>query len=819
MADSASQARGIDPSVAVGLPPDRDASNEDKGRYTIARFAAQNDHYTGFYKTWTKTLNFLIGEQWRNEWDGNRFTWNAGRDIPEWRQQPVTNITFAVYRSAMAKLTKQKPTLEVVPPSGNSEDKEAADLCNSLLTYLWRLLGKPRKLPIAIGWILVTGIVYLRVGYDPQGGKPKPRTVPVPRKKQRLGDPSGQLLAALASGAPPEELMEDFDLVEVAADEDGEPYRDDAGAIDYERKPDMERIGEIDWSIVSPLAVRLNPEATSIDDATEMFVGTLWSKKNAAKHFGVPEDELGSNDESGEQIALYADLVSATAAGFPRSWADKTSMYGVSQENAIGDRVLVIEYYSKDCDEYPEGRHWITAGNKKVWPPADTAQAKIAEKKVITGPDDGEEDGEDAPIFPDGEAPLPFGFWPPLVPIMDTPIPGQPSAVSILSQIVPLNEQLNTLDGKISEKHVQDALGGVWFASPEDKGIQITSEPGQVVFSNAMGRRGNSFAPFQAEMKALPAAVYAERDVIYNKVQMVSGLSNNDLAQKPQGVSSGRALLVSQETSDSVLMPLLFSLEAGLEESGRRELVIAQQKYREERVIAIQSTDGKYTYRSFRNADLRDGHDVRVQVGSMFPWNKSAQWDAKMELIGRLPGLVTDPKTGMVDEAKLAKMLDSGAPGLGAFESEENPDLIEINSEHDLFSVYDPSSMDGSHQLPQVAFWQNSTIHLQEHYNFMKKNRTRFDKWHPGAKAKFMEHMMLTMAAIEDAATRLMGGGEEDGGAAGDGSEQEGAEGPGAASTEGGAPGRPGAPPMKIVKPGDSAPGARLTRADRASAK
>jgi hypothetical protein len=817
MAGSAATARGIDPSVAVGLPPDRKASPEDKGRYTVARYAAQNDHYVGPYKTWSKTLNFLAGEHWRTRWDGTSMSWNFERDIPEWRQQPVTNITYAVYRAAIAKLTKQKPTLEVVPPSGNSEDREAAELSEALLTYLWRLQKMASKLPGFIGWILVTSYGYWRVGYDPGGGPPKPRTVPVMRPKAPLG---GAPLPATGGEGPP--IEPELEEVEVACDEFGEPYKLADGSIDFEREPEMERTGEIDTGVVSPLAVRRNPEATSDDDATEFYVATLWPKKKAAKHFGVDESQLGGADESAEQRQLYEDLVSATVAGFPRSWQDQSSNWGVSQENAIGDRILVIEYYAKPDDDFPEGRHWITAGVKKVWPPEDAAQAKAAEKKEPVEADEGGDDSPEpeAPIFKDGEAPLPFGFWPPLVSCMDTPIPGQPAGAPLLQQVVPINEQLDVLDGKIAEKHVMDTMGGIWFVSNEDKDIKITSEPGQVIPSAAMTRRGSAYAPFQAEMKALAEPVYRERDVLNSKIQLVTGISGPELSRKPEGTASGRALLVTQETSDAVLMPLLFALESALEEVGRRQLIIAQKYYREERVIAVRKTDGKYIYRTFRGADLRDGHDVRVQVGSAFPWNKSAQWDARMAFLQAVPGLYTNMTTGVVDEEKLARYMDSGVPGLAAFESDEDPDLVEIEREHLMFENYDPTSPDSSHQLPQIAFWQNSPKHLKGHYDFMKKDFARFSKWHPAAQVAFKSHMMLTAVAIEDAASRMMGGAAAPGpeaDAAPDAA-REAAPAPGGAPPAP-APAPPGAPPLELVKPGQPEPGARLTAGDRASIK
>ncbi|MDB4876451.1 MAG: 15, gp14 [Gemmatimonadetes bacterium] len=843
--------RGIDPKIATGLPPARDASDEDKGIYTVARFAAQNDHFVGHYKTWTKAINFLIGEHWRTKWDGTSLTWQAERDIPPWTQQPVTNLVYAVYRTAIAKLTKQKPTMEVVPPSGDSEDQEAAELCDALLVSLWRSLRKPSKMPIALGWMLITGMVFVRVGWDPLAGKVKPRTIPMQRKRQPLGGALGSSAIADAMGgsdassatqpsadAQGDSHGDDLEDVNVAADERGEPYTkaaaDGADEIDYDREPDVEPTGEICWDVVSPLCVRFNPEATSVDDAYEMYVATLWPRNKAAKHFGVKEEDLGGGSDASEQRALYEDLMSASAAGFPRSWGDQGSVWGVSQENAIGDRVLVIEYYHDKDDAFPEGRHWISAGATKVWPPTSKAQADAAEHETQPGQagdtdamdavsSTNKDTAPDADEFPNGEAPLPFGFWPPLVPGFDTPIPGQPTALGVIPQVVPLNEQLNVLDGKIAEKHVIDAFGGIWFASPEDKGLVITSEPGQVIYSKAMGRRGAAFAPFQATMHPLAEPIYRERDVMTNKVMVVSGLSALDLSQKPQGVTSGRALLVTQETSDSVLMPTLFAVEAMLEECGRRELVIAQQKYREARTIAIKGDDGKYLYRSFTNADLRDGHDVRVQVGSSFPWSKSAQWDTKLSVIEAVPQLVLKPDN-TVDKQALAKYLDSGTPGLGAFTSDEDPDLIEIQREHAMFEAFDPTSADGEHQLPQIAFWQNHAVHLEQHYDFMKKSYARYLRWSPAAQAAFKQHMQLTLVAIEQKVEGMMGPEQgEQGGQGGDGGDAAGGAvgapvpsgGPPPAA--GGAPG--GAPPLVPGGGGGPKGPTQLNRGDFAAAQ
>jgi len=721
-------------------PPEIDASDEDKANYVLARYLVQNDHYLGLYQQWAKPVFFLVGKQWLY-WDIKTGNFRLDTDVPEWRQQPVTNYTYAVYRAAIAKLTKAKPALECVPPSGDSEDRDSAQLSEALLTFLWRYLKKPSKVVRALGWLLSTGKVFFESSWDDEAGELRPRTI-------------------LVEVPDPERPGETTD-VECACDEMGEPARrkpafdgeaalDGGDPYDLEAEPVMEPIGEITFDVVSPMRVRHNPECEWPDEADEWFDAQLWTAREAATEFAVDINDItrvSDGDDSDGRNDIER-LLSSIVAGPPDPFHQPQQRAGSSQDEGIGERVLVIKYYAKPCakDGYPEGRHWITCGGKKVWP------------------------REGDPEYPTGEATLPYGFWPPQVPVIDTPIPGHAEGVSLLSQVVPLNEQLNYLDGKIGEYHTMQAMGGVTWVHPSDRDVVITTEPGQVRVSKGMVE---GKPPVREKLEALPAPVYNERAVFETKLRTIAGMSQVDMSQKPEGVTAGRAFLVLQEASDAPFMPLLQAIEEALCETGRRELVIARAKYTEPRVLKIAGQKGQFEFRSFTNADLRDGIDVRVQVGSMYPWSKSAQWDTKLSLIQALPQLVINPATGEVDEAKLARYLDSGVPGLKAFESEENPDLVEIDREHAMFEAYDPTSPEASNQLPQLAFWQNHALHQEHHYNFMKRNYARFLRWSPAAQEAFMEHMRLTTEAVDALAAAMvpepMPGEEEDGAATGAG--------------------------------------------------
>lgn len=792
--ESAERNRNFSLERANEAPPTLDASRDDKAQYGLARYAVQNDHYVGLYKQWAKPLFFLVGKQWIS-WNTRTLSYDLEDDIPEWRQQPVTNLTYAVYRSAMSKLTKQRPTHEVIPPSGDSDDREAAKLADALLRFLWRELKEAKKIKQVLGWMLCTSLAHLKVGWDPESGPLVPQQV-------------------LVEVPHPDLAGETID-VPVASDEDGEPKRrdpengeplalDGGRPYDTDAEPDLQPAGQVDLKVIDPLCVRLNPEATDFDDAEEMYIAFLWPKGKVEDEFEVDANDLiATSAEEMEDGGRgdFENVMSSVTAAPPDPFSTQQQVRGSSLDEAIGDRILVLEYYRRPNRQFPKGRHWISAGGELVWPK------------------EGDEE------HPNNEAPLPNGFWPPVVTLVDTPIPGQPQGVANLSQVVPLNEQLNHLDGKIGEYHTMMAMGGVIWVAPEDKDIEITSEPGQVKVSKAYGKTGRH--PKREALNALPDRVYQEREVIERKLTIVAGTSAADLAQRPEGVTSGRGILALQEASDAPLMPTLEAFEEFLEEVGRRMLKVVQRNYTDERMIKIRGEKGRWEFRSFKGADLSDGLDVQVMTGSSFPWSKSAQWDTKISLITALPGLVVDPMTGKVNTDALARYLDSGPAGFEEFDTDEDPDLVEVEREIAMFEEYDPLTK-GETPLPQPAFWQNQPKRLDAFYTFMKRDYGRFERWSDAGKLAFVQHMQETamlvnqLAAIAAAGTAAQGGAAP---AAGGGGGGGGGSGQGEGSDAkrlqlvppGGSQGRAATPSARGGNPGGTTP-LRLTPADRRAA-
>jgi hypothetical protein len=476
---------------------------------------------------------------------------------------------------------------------------------------------------------------------------------------------------------------------------------------DFDADPIMVFEGEVANELISPFSIRYNPEAKSKEEATEYYIGYLMPRATACKKWDLDEEDLkgGVDDELEEIDDLIANAAGATEL------LGMTSLAGDRHES-IGARVLVIEYYAKQCEDYKEGRHWI-----------------VVNKLMATE-----------------EEPLPEGFWPPVVEIEDVPVPGDPHAMGLLGQVVPLNREYNSKNGKIAEHDVMMAMGGKWIVSMADKDLKITSDPARSCESkgydnNKAARAGED--EFAARGRVQGARAHPARSADRR------GMNDVGLGQKPEGVSSGRGFLVLQEAVDSVLTPTLFNCENGFQEIGRRMLVLARKYYREERILKVRGHNGKWEIRSFMGADLGDSIDVQVQIGSSFPWSKggAAGHGAQHRAGDRRRAPARHARS-----PKIAKMLDVG--GIQAFEPEADPDETEVMMEHAQFEEYDPEK--GVLAIPQPGFWQNHARHYDEHAILLKRDRSRFERWHPEAQRLFIEHLLATRQLVEAAAAALV---------------------------------------------------------------
>jgi len=123
-------------------------------------------------REWLKAWSFYKGRHW--------VTWREDR-LVEMEQQKLPKITLNfvmnVVQTRLGHLTKNKPMWQGVPASADEESRNATRLGLKVLEAYHHRLRMVPKLTKAILHMLVTGIAYLKPGWDPLAGGSYSRTL------------------------------------------------------------------------------------------------------------------------------------------------------------------------------------------------------------------------------------------------------------------------------------------------------------------------------------------------------------------------------------------------------------------------------------------------------------------------------------------------------------------------------------------------------------------------------------------------------------------------------------------------------------------
>lgn len=642
--------------------PHAEASDDDKAAWTVYRFEGQDSLYLSFEKQWAENIAFIRGRQW-DRWDPHSLRMVPETNVPTWRERLVDNYTLAIWKTIVAKLTKNRPAWDVRPASGDPSDIKSAQLARNILEWLWSVeLELEKDWRRVVSWVAATGNCWAEIWWNEMGGGTKPLTVEWP-----VQGPNG------------------VEVLDVAVDPDtGEPLVDPMTGlplVDPETglpvEPARVPMGQVALSVHPPYAVRVNPEAFSNpENLTDAVISVTVTRDWFERIYG---EEIANKIVWGEDNAvqrLEVELESMATGGHK----DARHQLVVSpSHNYKGETTILYRHYHMPDGDYPEGRFWIASSSG-----------------VIVEP----------------EQPLPLGVWP-LVHIPAYDNPGLFLSMSPIEPVIPLNRRLNQQNSRIAE-HEKIMMRGKWLV-PRGAGLKkgsITSAPGEVI------EHMPGFMPVQANIKALPAAVYNEREVTKSDIQFVSGVHKISLGQPPPGVTAGRAFLVLQEADDTDLGPILASLSDALARIGYLFLWFVRNYYDEERMVAVSGTEqGEWLYSSFVGDQLDPQNmgelafQVKVQEGSMFPWSKAASQEIALQLLNTPIGqaMLMD-ENGQIDRSMLSRLLQVG--GLENIVAGTNMDVAEAER---IFNDIITGRNVPAGPMP----WQNIVVHMgvfEEHF-------------------------------------------------------------------------------------------------------
>lgn len=165
----------------------------------------------------SKTQRYMLEKNWFMQVAYYRglhyYSWNE-RDrqlrepaTPSWRVKLVVNYALSTVETALAKLLKNKPILNVVPATSDDKDVSTAKMADRILEVLWEQTGTPEKDHELGKWMLVCGTAFSHIYWDGKAGIPFTEQVP---------GPDGQMTQeTFYPGAMSAEVVPPFEIYEM----------------------------------------------------------------------------------------------------------------------------------------------------------------------------------------------------------------------------------------------------------------------------------------------------------------------------------------------------------------------------------------------------------------------------------------------------------------------------------------------------------------------------------------------------------------------------------------------------------------------------
>jgi len=323
---------------------------------------------------------------------------------------------------------------------------------------------------------------------------------------------------------------------------------------------------------------------------------------------------------------------------------------------------------------------------------------------------------------------------------------------SILTDLIPLQRELNRTRGQITEAKNRMAKPQLSAEEGSIRAASITSEPGQIIFYKMGYQR-----PEPIPMQNLPSYVGEEVNRIYTDIADLSGQHEVSQGTTPPGLTAATAISFLEEQDESMISVHFDSLEEAIEKTAFQCLTYVKDYWDEERTIKIVGVDRSFDVQTFKGSDLRDNTDIRVEAGSALPTSRAAKQAFIMDLM----------KMGFIPPQEGLEIMEIG--GLNRIYERIQVDVrqaqrenlkMAVTTEQDLLAFNEAwlqeqqsvtRSTDDNQPLQPpliipVNTWDNHQVHIEIHNRYRKSqsftNATRVTR------ILFEEHVKMHMEAM-----------------------------------------------------------------------
>lgn len=330
-------------------------------------------------------------------------------------------------------------------------------------------------------------------------------------------------------------------------------------------------------------------------------------------------------------------------------------------------------------------------------------------------------------------------------------------AESIITDLIPLQRELNRTRGQIIE--AKNKMSKPQLAAEEGSldPSKITSEPGQVVLY-----KPGFQAPIPIQLQNLPSYVTEEVNRIYTDMADLSGQHDVSEGTVPPGVTAATAISYLQEQDESISASAYASVEEAIEKTAFQTLTYIKDYWDTPRVVRIVGIDGSFDAQAFKGTDLRGNTDIRVEAGSALPTSRAAKQAFILDLM----------KLGFIPPQEGLEVMEIG--GLNRIYERLQVDIRQAQRENLKMRSVSPEDMelyeesyepqtDPDTGLPlsqplivPVNTWDNHQIHIEIHNRYRKSQS--FDMVDSFTKQLFEEHVKQHQEALIIGATAQVPG-------------------------------------------------------------
>jgi len=264
-------------------------------------------------------------------------------------------------------------------------------------------------------------------------------------------------------------------------------------------------------------------------------------------------------------------------------------------------QIAVKEIWIKPNSRYPRGAMFVWANSKLLWSSVDEMTGEYR--------------------WPLYKLEYPF-----------TDFKGVPTGRfygdSSIVDLLPLQKEYNRTRSQIIEAKNQASKPQLLAPAGSINANKITSEPGLVIFYTPGYEK-----PTPLQLTGLPNYVLQELDRTLMDMADLSGQHEVSSGTVPQGVTAASALSFLQEQDDTMIAPIIESLEYGVERLGRHILCHVRDNWDLPRAVKVFGPDNTWEIKEFKGDDLKGNVDFNIQAGSAMPRSVAAKQAFIMELI------------------------------------------------------------------------------------------------------------------------------------------------------------------------------------------